>query len=103
MGITRTFGLLFFLTILVGGCIAAVNGPVAAPPGEQPVEVSWDQAVGMFSQGEVVNYSQGLGLAVYLQLSDGTWVVTVAPSTTAVVETIARCGDLCNGLLAGSA
>ena len=104
MGITRTVGLLFFMTILVGGCIAAVNGPAPLDPSaSQPIEVSWDQAVLMFTQGQVINYSQGLGLAVYLQLSDGAWVVTVAPSTYAVAEVLAQCGDLCNGLLSGNA
>lgn len=50
MGITRTFGLLFFLTILVGGCIAAVNGPPPVDPTVgPPTEVYWDQAVLMFS------------------------------------------------------
>lgn len=102
MGITRTFGLLFFLTILVGGCIAAVNGPPVDPTVGPPTEVYWDQAVLLFSHGQVVRYSQGIDLAIYMQLQDGTWLVSVAPSITAVVEAITRCGNLCNGLQAGN-
>ncbi len=103
MGITRTFGLLFFLTILVGGCIAAVNGPPPVDPTVgPPTEVYWDQAVLMFSHGQVVRYSQGVDLAIYMQLQDGTWLVTVAPSSNAVIEALTRCGNLCNGLQAGN-
>jgi hypothetical protein len=102
MGVVRVFGLVFFMTILIGGCVVAVNSP--SPPGApgDGYQVTWDEAVGMLQQGQVIGLTQTLDLRVYMYLRDGTRVLTVAPSQTSVPEALFSCGETCGGLSSGN-
>jgi len=99
MGLIRTFGLIFFMTILVGGCIIAVS---SQPPPDSvaytPNQIAWDEAVTLLNQGKVVSVTQTLNLVVYLQLADGTRLVATAPAWDALHQALSRCGDACGGL-----
>ena len=102
MGVMRAFGLIFFMTILIGGCMIAVNSP--PPPGSshQGSQITWEEAVGLLQQGQVIGVTQALDLHVYLYLRDGTRVLTEAPTMTAVAEAIFHCGEICGGLSSGN-
>jgi hypothetical protein len=46
MGPVRTIGLLFFLTILVGGCILAKTAPPSPETvAREATEISWEKAI----------------------------------------------------------
>ncbi len=102
MGAIRAFGLIFFMTILIGGCVMAVSSPPppGAPTGRQ--QVTWEEAVGLMHEGQVIGLTQTLDLRVYLYLRDGTRVLTAAPSQTAVSEALILCGETCGGFLSGN-
>lgn len=99
MGFMRTCGLIFFMTILVGGCIVAVSSqPPPDPVAHTPEQITWDQAVMLLHQGRVVSVTQTLNKVVYLRLADGTRLMTTAPSWDALSQVLSSCGDTCGKL-----
>ncbi len=99
MGIMRTFGLIFFMTILIGGCVAATSeAPPPDPVSFSTQAVSWETALSLIQQGEASAVSQAPNLTVYLTLADGTQLITRAPVSTALHDAIVRCGQPCGFL-----
>lgn len=99
MGAMRTFGLLFFMTILIGGCVAAVSATPPDPPpvAQTPQEVSWERALALIYGGQVATVAQTPHLRVYLTLKDGSRLVTLEPEIDAVYHALLACGVACDG------
>jgi hypothetical protein len=98
MAVIRAFGLIFFLMILVGGCIIA-NSPsqqieLAAA---ESVEISWDAAIDYVQGGEVQTITQDDGYVVMVLL-DGSVVTVMLPFDDILVEEDNRCGPLCESI-----
>lgn len=101
MSVLRLFGLIFFMTILVGGCIASLATYPPPPPtvSQSPEEIPWDEAVQLLNQGSVTNAVQMNSLRVYLVLKNGTTRVTTQPYINAIHHEISSCGLSCGDIL----
>ncbi len=100
MGVMRVFGLIFFMTILIGGCIVAVSDVPPPPPVTYtPRAVKWDEAVDLIHQGVVVSVTQGRNRQVILYMEDGSRYFSTAPVENAIYVEIERCGAACQGII----
>ena len=98
MAMVRAFGLIFFLTLLVGGCIMANNSsPRIDLAAEEATEISWDAAVDFARSGKVASITPGDGMVVMVLL-DGSVVAVALPIEEMLEEELIRCGHLCNHL-----
>jgi hypothetical protein len=101
MGPVRAIGLLFFMTILVGGCILANSSPQQPETAEQVVaEIPLDTAISYLKSGEVLSLTRG-DLVLVLDLKDGSKVSVSIPSEEVLREVRTECGTQCeafNGL-----
>lgn len=98
MGMIRTFGLIFFLTVLIGGCIMANNpSPQVDITQREAIEVTWETALDYLQSGEVRAYTQTDQLVILI-LRDGS-IVTAAPPTGDMFQAeMVRCGLNCGAI-----
>lgn len=97
MDAIRACGLIFFMTILIAGCIAAVSASPPPPPpvDYSPREVTWEEALQFLYRGVVASVTQTPELRVHLLLRDGTRLVTREPEINAIFKEIESCGAVC--------
>jgi hypothetical protein len=96
----RTFGLIFFTTLLVGGCILAATSqtPGSDTLAQSSQDISWDQAVDLLGNGQVAFAAQTHSLQVYLELADGSRLRTLEPQIDAIFAAVEGCGAPCLGI-----
>ena len=95
MGMVRTFGLIFFLTVLIGGCIVANNSsPQIDVTEREAIEINWDTALRYLQSGELRAFAQ-TDQVVILILSNGTIVSATPPADQLFEEEMVRCGSNC--------
>ena len=96
MGIIRAFGLVFFLTLLVGGCVLANSStPQVETTERNTIEITWDTALGYLQAGEVQTISQTEYFLIMV-LKDGVTVSATIPDTRMLEEELIRCGSICD-------
>ena len=99
MGVIRTFGLIFFLTILIGGCIVANNSsPQLDITDRETIEVSWETALGYLQSGDVRAYAQADQIVILI-LRDGSIISAVPPANKLLEEEMVRCGMECGAIV----
>jgi hypothetical protein len=98
MSVIRAIGLIFILTMLIGGCIlAGTSSPKLDTSDQNVVQVSWEGAIGYLQNGDAVAFARS-NLTFLLLLKDGTLVSASAPSITGIDEALVRCGQVCREL-----
>ena len=98
MGPVRAIGLLFIMTILVGGCILANSPPQQTETTDQAVtEIPWDAAASYLKNGEVLTLGR-LDLRLVLDLKDGRTVWVSIPSEEVLREIRDQCESHCETL-----
>ena len=98
MGPVRAIGLLFIMTILVGGCILANSSPEQTETTDQVVsEISWDVAENYLQTGAVLTLDRR-ELVLVLALKDGRTVWVSIPSEEVLREIWDQCVSHCETL-----
>ena len=82
-------------SLVVGEVLESTATPVEVA---EETRVTWAEAQELILSGEVSAVTQLHSLEVFLQLADGTQVVTTEPVIDAVFDVARECGDPCSGM-----
>ncbi len=103
MGAIRTFGLMFFMTLLIGGCMLAVaNSPPPPPVTYSPPALHWDQAEDLIRHGAVREIIRVDASRVLLVLPGDVRYIVLPPDREALIHAAELCGAACAGLDTGN-
>ena len=75
-----------------------VEGSSAGGTDAEETRVSWEEAQDLILSGQVVSVAQAHSLEVWMQLEDGTTVITTEPGIDDVFAVIEECGAPCSDI-----
>jgi hypothetical protein len=75
-----------------------MDWPIGVTPDQLKNYVTWEHAIDLIVDEQVITTAQAHSLAVQLELLNGTWVSTIEPSIDTIFAVLRKCGEPCENV-----